>query len=33
MMRQIDGYFGELTYRELVTTLLERGLAALPSTR
>lgn len=31
MMRQIDGYFGDLTYRELVTALLERGLATLPS--
>ena len=30
MMRLIDGYFGELTYREMVTMLVERGLATLP---
>ncbi len=27
MMRQVDGFFGELTYREMVHALIERGLA------
>jgi hypothetical protein len=30
MMRYFDGYFGDLTYRELVSALLERGLATMP---
>jgi hypothetical protein len=30
MMRHIDGYFGDLTYREMVSALLERGLATMP---
>jgi caspase domain-containing protein/putative peptidoglycan binding protein len=28
MMRQVDGFFGELTYREIVHALIERGLAS-----
>jgi hypothetical protein len=27
MMRQLDGFFGELTYREMIHALVERGLA------
>ena len=26
MMRQVDGFFGELTYREMIHALIERGL-------
>lgn len=31
MMRQIDGFFGDLTYRQMVGLLLERGLATAPA--
>lgn len=33
MMRQIDGYFGELTYEKMVTALLMSGLARFPERR
>lgn len=33
MMRQIDGYFGELTYQQMVTALIMRGLAKYPSSQ
>jgi hypothetical protein len=33
MMRQIDGYFGELTYERMVAALIMSGLAKYPSDR
>ena len=29
-MAHVDGYFGELTYKEMVNELIKKGLASMP---